>query len=633
MTKQKPILIFDTECFQDYWLLAFRNVRTGNVRYFELYDGHPLDVDTIRKILSSHLLIGFNSINYDLPQISHALKGATCKILKASNDFIIGEGRKWWQCEQKFGFKISDKIDHIDLIEVAPGKASLKAYGGRLHTKTMADLPIQPSDSISPEQREELKVYCGNDLRVTEELYKFLLPQIALREEMSKTYGIDLRSKSDAQIAEHVLKHEVERITKNKIEKPVVKEHSFKYQKPDFIKFETPLLQGVLKTVLDAEFYVNDSGKVLLPKEIADLQITIGRSTYRLGIGGIHSSEEMTAYAPEKFIRLIDADANSFYPTIILNERLYPEAMGKTFLTVYKKIFDERIAAKKSGNKVESDVKKILLNGSFGKFGSKYSVLYSPNLLIQTTITGQLSLLMLIEMFSHHGISMASANTDGVMILSEKMNLIRDIISKWEKLTGFETEQVPYRALYSRDVNNYIALKSPSGYKLKGAYTPPGLQKNPTNEICTEAVVRYLDKGTDITKTIENCKDIRKFLTVRKVTGGSVKDGEYLGKVIRWYYGRLSFGDIKYKLNNHSVPRSEGAEPCMTLPDEFPPDVNLDWYVNEAYKILGEIGYVGKGYRGVPEEESKGFGRKRTEVKMDRATGSAGSPDSSSRIA
>jgi hypothetical protein len=53
-------------------------------------------------------------------------------------------------------------------------------------------------------------MYCHNDLQVTRILYDELKPQIALREQMSKQYGLDLRSNSDAQIAENVIKHELE---------------------------------------------------------------------------------------------------------------------------------------------------------------------------------------------------------------------------------------------------------------------------------------------------------------------------------------------------------------------------------------------------------------------------------------
>src|SRR3546814_14028970 len=58
----------------------------------------------------------------------------------------------------------------------------------------------------------------------------------------------------------------------------------------------------------------------------------------------------------------------------------------------------------RSGNKPVADSLKIVINGSFGKFGSKYSILYAPNFLTQTTLTGQLSILLLIEMLEMAGI-------------------------------------------------------------------------------------------------------------------------------------------------------------------------------------------------------------------------------------
>ena len=57
-----------------------------------------------------------------------------------------------------------------------------------------------------------------------------------------------------------------------------------------------------------------------------------------------------------------------------------------------------------------------MLNGTFGKTGSPYSVLFAPEMMIQTTITGQLALLMLIEHLETASISVISANTDGIVI-------------------------------------------------------------------------------------------------------------------------------------------------------------------------------------------------------------------------
>ena len=139
--------------------------------------------------------------------------------------------------------------------------------------------------------------------------------------------------------------------------------------------------------------------------------------------------------------------------------------------------------------------------------------------------------------------------------------------------------------------SNYIALKPDGGVKLKGTYAPGGLQKNPQTEIVTGAVVRYLRDGVGVAQTIYECDDIRKFICIRTVKGGAVKDGDYLGKAIRWYYARGVDGYIEYKVNGYKVPSTDGAKPLMDFPDTLPNDIDYDWYVNAAQSILNDVGY------------------------------------------
>jgi hypothetical protein len=47
--------------------------------------------------------------------------------------------------------------------------------------------------------------------------------------------------------------------------------------------------------------------------------------------------------------------------------------------------------------KSRSDSLKIVNNGTFGQTGNPYCFLNGPNLMVQTTLTGQLCSLMLIE--------------------------------------------------------------------------------------------------------------------------------------------------------------------------------------------------------------------------------------------
>lgn len=313
-----------------------------------------------------------------------------------------------------------------------------------------------------------------------------------------------------------------------------------------------------------------------------------------MGIGGLHSSESSVSHHATGTTRIVDRDVTSYYPSIILNESLYPAHLGPSFLEVYRGLVERRVHAKHAGLKVMSDALKICVNGSFGKLGSKWSVLYSPDLLIQVTLTGQIALLMLIEALEEAGIKVISANTDGVVSIVPEYERKRFefAVLLWEIATGFNTEETEYSDLYAKDVNNYIAVKPDGTTKLKGLYAPAGMSKNTTNEICVEAVIAKLTQGIDVRLTIGACHDIRKFVTIRKVNGGAKYGDELLGKAVRWYYAKGETRCIEYAANGNRVARSQGARPVMELPDRLPDDIDYDWYAAEAESILSDVGAV-----------------------------------------
>jgi hypothetical protein len=45
---------------------------------------------------------------------------------------------------------------------------------------------------------------------------------------------------------------------------------------------------------------------------------------------------------------------------------------------------------------------------------------------------------------------------------------------------------------------------------------------------------------------------------------------------------------------NSKIADSDGARPFQDLPDEFPSDINYDWYINRCNEILYDIGYLSK---------------------------------------
>lgn len=662
-------VFFDIECYSNYFLASFVS-ESGKVLCFEQDEFRQLDAAKFRWVLEHFQTIGFNSLSYDLTISNLAMEGLDCAALKEASDELILQGVPPWMLLRKHKVKAA-RVNHIDLIEVAPLRANLKIYGGRLHTKRMQDLPFHPDTRLTQDQKLCVKLYnVRADLASTQLLYKALEKELELRVTMSNQYKVDLRSKSDAQIAEAVIAKEYEKRTGIVPTKPVIPAGtSYKYNVPNFIQYQTPQMQRVLEIIRAADFAVEDTGSIGMSAEIKDLSIKIGDSVYRMGIGGLHSSEKRAYHVSDSEYQLFDKDVTSYYPFIILNLGLYPHHLGPVFLDIFRNIVNRRVDAKHAGDKVVAATLKIVINGSFGKLGSMFSILYSPDLLIQVTITGQLSLLLLIEALEMNGIHVVSANTDGIAIKCprNRIDLMNRIIEWWQQATGFNMEETRYLALFSRDVNNYIAVKEkmakdgtplgiPGGVKCKGAYANPWtgeldatrLHKNPTNTICIDAVQQYITSGRSIEDTIRSCTDITKFVSVRTVKGGAVKVWEreappahaseeelvqmagysrfssdayvvtdkdqkrvlslnnaydcavdklsppakmdYLGKSIRWYYAKELGGEVVYATSGNRVPKSDNAMPILDLPDQFPTNVDYDWYIAEAKGILNDVG-------------------------------------------
>ncbi|QIQ60757.1 putative DNA polymerase B [Stenotrophomonas phage vB_SmaS_BUCT548] len=681
----KAPLIFDIEVMPNYVEFGFMDDDTGRVYVEEssVTEDDPfcknINWDKLEWVMKNRLTIGFNSKGFDLPVALVGLHHRRIEAMREATKMLIEDDMRVHEVLAHFGIDPNqlDMFDHIDLIEVAPLDGSLKIYAGRIMIENMMDLPFLPNRWLSSDHKSIIRYYnIARDLPSTRALFNVLKPQMELRVKMSAEYGIDLRSKSDAQIAEHVIKHELRKIL-GKVPKraEIPAGTRYKYEAPDYLQFTYGPFINAFNTIKNADFYITESGGFEMPQEIADLVLELNGLGFTMGLGGLHSTESCAAHKDDGEYQLWDFDVTSYYPSIILLLKLFPPKLGEAFLHVYRKLVNDRVNAKKNHQTIIADSLKIVINGSFGKLGSKWSSLYAPLLMIIVTITGQLSLLMLIDMLNQVGIRTVSANTDGVVMKPHNSQIadMHATIKEWERRTKYQMEGTRYMGLYSRDVNNYFAVKAKfckekgdfirevDGAKTKGAYynalssknASDQLKKNPTNIIVSEAVEAYLTTGKWVRETIEECDDIRKFVTVRSVKGGAVyltnydppkhaskmalieqagfivssengmithpdfmqdgfpsmvftlndaydrafkalssHDTEYLGKSIRWYQAKAALGSLVNASSGHAVPDSEGAKPLMSLPKSLPWDLDKEWYVARAERVLKEIGIV-----------------------------------------
>ena len=246
---------------------------------------------------------------------------------------------------------------------------------------------------------------------------------------------------------------------------------------------------------------------------------------------------------------------------------------------------------------------KIQINGTFGKLGSCFSKIYSPDLMLGITLSGQFYLLTLIEHLYEIGVKVLSANTDGVTYggTPEKMAEARKFIEVYGWASNFDFEFVRYASISFKDVNNYIAVKTDGSTKTKGLYAESGLMKNPTNEVCSMAAAEYLSKGVSVADfirwhlTIDKLPD---FLQSRTVNGGALEGEIKLGRVARWYYSTdpACGNGLRYATNGNLVPKSTGGKALLKLPDVVPADIDVNRYIDEAIDNLANMGVTYKEF-------------------------------------
>ena len=665
-------VVFDSEIIglqNPVFLLCAEIVETGE--RFSFWHHVEGDMQRMKEFFMRKDLtfVSFNGINFDMHLVWAATSGLSATRLKQLASRLVEE-RFAYGLSDDFGYTKFD-FDHIDLFEVAPGvQVSLKTFAGRIHYPTMQDMPFHHDDDLEPEQYPEVEGYCWNDVGVTKDLFGKLKAEVTLREEMSVEHGIDLRSKSDPQVAEAILKKAAN--IRQRAEIPL----SVTYKTPAFIQTDSDAINELIHKIENHTFKIDqNNGSPVFPDFLKD-PIKIGHGTYQFGLGGIHSTHDVRFFAEAgDGMRISDIDVASYYPNIIINVGLIPKlpaGAGERFIAEYTKMYETRMGAKRAGNKKVSNSLKIALNGTFGKLGSRYSWFYSPDLMLATTLTGQLNLLCLIyDLEFNKNIKVLSANTDGLMVsypedLRDKV--LRKVVNN-AKTTGFEYEETCYRRVAIANVNNYVCTTSddipvivlPSGEIIEGrpdggvakrkgvfassdpAVNPLYLQKNPSFEVCSDAVVEFVLHDTPLEDTIRACTDIRKFVSIRNVKGGGVQFGRYkevddwfeveedgvtpgvdtrlwthpgrtakpvkrksrpaarvegcdpvhFGRVARWYFGEGG-QSLHYVGSGNKVPQTDSAVLALNLPTEFPEGVDYDWYITEANKLLNNVG-VGNG--------------------------------------
>lgn len=313
---------------------------------------------------------------------------------------------------------------------------------------------------------------------------------------------------------------------------------------------------------------------------------------------------------------------DAYYPAIIINNGRYPNHLGKEFLRGYKQMFERRLELKplaKNDKRIKGIVGalKLAVNSVYGKSSDMQSWIYDRQLTMFTTITGELSLMMLIEAYELANINVISANTDGVTIIIDKslLETMDEINEWWMTLTSYELERTDYSKIIFSTVNDYLAIKTDGELKKKGDFlTDFELHKNKSARIIPIALEQWFVNSIPIDETIRNHSNLYDFCLRQKAS----KDFHYEGinkqtnektiynKLIRYYVSNSGKKLLKVKnpecqTNAVSVSQVEAGEWVSTVCNYLPKDVivetadiNYEFYIEKANRIVNKVLLEGK---------------------------------------
>lgn len=631
--------IYDLETFPNIFTCVIQNSQTKELRVFEL-STRKNDLDKFLKTLewlskNEKVLVGYNNLNFDYAVLQFIYKNAKNYEIKelVYQIFLFADGLIKNNIIYRED-KSSIKINQLDLMKVhnfdyKATRVSLKVLEVNMCMDSIEDLNFTIGESLKVEEFDDLIKYNKHDVEATLLFFDHSFEAIEFREELGAKYKENMLNYSDTKIGKrYFIRNLEEKLGKNvcyingKPKQTIRNYLNFGEIIFDYISFETPEFQSLLKYL--KKQYSNSMNEVFsnIPKEKLEelssfcslnakkeahsLHLNYQGFSFYLGTGGLHGSVESKFYDKDDEYLIIDVDVASYYPSIVIQNRLYPEHLGEEFVDIYKEIRDLRFSYKKGTS--QNKMLKLALNSAYGDTNNQFSPFYDYKMTLDITLNGQLMLCMLAEkLMQIETVSLIQANTDGLTfrIAKKDKSKYENISNKWQDFTGLELEEIIYEKLWIRDVNNYIALKEDGKAKKIGAYKYDlAWNQNHSSLVVQKAVEAHLLKGISIEDFVYNHRNKYDFLLNFKATRNIdlVLEKVYslqktylpLSNTIRYFISKngLPLKKILPALNKDSEQRIIGinvgykVELCNNINDFSYEFLDFDYYVKEAYKLI-----------------------------------------------
>ena len=613
--KDKTVLVYDIESFPNLFTCSILNSENNKLITYEISE----DKNDLGKIvalfqLKEFYFCGFNNKSYDDVLINYLIMRfddlrykpifEITWLIKSMSDKIIKEPVANW-VDYKHAY-LFNSFDLMTMSFSAKNRVGLKELEVTMGFPNVMEYEGDFSKNVPKELKDKVIEYNQNDVLATGELLNLKKNDIELRLKLNEKYKINVLSKDNVNMGMEILKKEyLEKTNKTwddiKDLKTPCQLVPFKNIIFDFIQYTTPTLQKLLEKLKKVSIDPNN-------KDFREV-FEIGGVVHNISLGGLHSINNAEIIIPNEDELLLDYDVDSYYPSCLIVNNLYPKHLGIEFVGIYKNIRDERVEAKKDKNSFLADSFKYAINGLSGNLQSQYSWTYDPELVVKLRINCQLMILMLIEKFDLLGAKIVQSNTDGILIKIKKSLLpeIEKAKDEWCKLTKLSMSKEEFERFYQYDVNNYIGVKKgftetkdPELIKKKGFFVDEiNLGKGMSPKVIAKSLINYFVYNISPEETLKEDKDIRDYLTYQRVSRDFIVEynGEKSLHINRFYMSTNGGILIKYKMEKGG--KAQATRLCATSPvtiynkfedkpfEEY--KVNYRYYKNEIYKIINEL--------------------------------------------
>lgn len=477
--------VYDLEVYPNIFLFCGKFAGSNDIQMFEISDRITETTELLKWLSYLRTLqvemVGFNNLGYDYHFIHEAITNPYSfdytSAFQMSSTIIHGQKQNIKFSQVGYSNRL---IPQIDLFKIChfdndAKRTSLKALQFAMRSESLEDLPfkIRP---LAHHEKDQLRSYNLHDVLETEKFFKKHEHLIDMRREYLQDGVLvgDVLNFNDVKIGVEYL---INRIGKHKCfsgGKPKQTfRHIIEFNKIILSKiyFRTEPFQEVLSWFKKQSIYIDSSDRPKLETKLSGLD-------FYFGVGGVHASAENKIFHSDENYEIIDIDVSGMYVAVAIANRFAPEHLGESFIAAYSQIKEDRARYTKGSSR--NAALKLAGNGAYGNSNNPYSPFYDPQYTFSVTVNGQLQILQLVEFIDLlPDCELIQANTDGITIRINKVyKFLFDFwCREWEKMTGLFLEEVPYKRMWIRDVNNYIAEKYNGELKSKGAYWYPRNEK------------------------------------------------------------------------------------------------------------------------------------------------------------